>query len=69
MDLLERRLKVHSDRIKSRAEEALKRTKAHELRNYSVDFDKELAKFKLKVLFFSYSMHGTLVDMIRCLRA
>jgi len=49
IDLLERRLKVHSDRLKSRAEEALKRTKAHELRNYSVDLDKELAKFKLKV--------------------
>ncbi|KIJ56583.1 hypothetical protein M422DRAFT_22738 [Sphaerobolus stellatus SS14] len=51
IDLLERRLKAHSDKLKVRAEEALKRTKSPmgDFRNYSVDLDKELSKFKLKV--------------------
>ncbi|GJJ11729.1 hypothetical protein Clacol_005967 [Clathrus columnatus] len=50
IDLLERHLKKQGDKLKIRAEEALKRTKTPmgEFR-YSVDLEKELQKFKLKV--------------------
>lgn len=50
LDLLERRLKKHGDMLKIRAEEALKKTKTPigEFR-YSVDLEKEMQKFKLRV--------------------
>ncbi|EJD01279.1 uncharacterized protein FOMMEDRAFT_110967 [Fomitiporia mediterranea MF3/22] len=49
MDLLERRLKKHSDKLKMRAEEAFKfKTPAGEL-FVAKDLDKEVQKFKLKV--------------------
>ncbi|KAF8592473.1 hypothetical protein K439DRAFT_1323528 [Ramaria rubella] len=50
LDLLERRLKKQRDMLKVRAEEALKRTKSPmgEFK-YSVDLEKEMQKFKLKV--------------------
>lgn len=50
IDLLERHLKKQGDKLKIRAEEALKRTKTPtgEFR-YSVDLEKEMQKFKVKV--------------------
>ncbi|KAF8520071.1 hypothetical protein JB92DRAFT_2896136 [Gautieria morchelliformis] len=50
LDLLERRLKKHSDKLKTRAGEALKRTKSpmSDFR-YAVDLEKEMLKFKVKV--------------------
>ncbi|KAF8528917.1 hypothetical protein BU17DRAFT_37383 [Hysterangium stoloniferum] len=50
IDLLERRFKKHSEKLKVRAEEALKRTKTPTGEfKYAVDIDKEMQKFKLKV--------------------
>ena len=51
MDLLERRLKKHSDRLKMRAEEAFKFKAPSGDLFVTKDLDKEVQKFKLKVNF------------------
>ena len=48
LDLFERRLKKHSDRLKFKAEEALRRTRTPI--QGEMDFDKEIQKFKIKVI-------------------
>jgi hypothetical protein len=72
LDLLERRLKKHGDKLKTRAEEALKRTKSPmgEFR-YSVDLEKEMQKFKFKVRMHWISPGATLTRLsaYRCRRA
>lgn len=51
MDLLERRLKKHSDRLKLRAEEAFKfKAPSGDLfATKDINIDREVQKFKLKV--------------------
>lgn len=62
IDLLERHLKKQSDKLKIRAEEALRRTKTPigEFR-YSVDLEKEMQKFKVKV---KYCLESCLLSKI-----
>ena len=56
MDLLERRLKKHSDRLKMRAEEAFKfKAPAGDL-FVGKDLDREVQKFKLKVSIVGLSL-------------
>lgn len=51
MDLLERRLKKHSDKLKARAEEAFKFKSPSGEIFVAKDLEKEVQKFKLKVCF------------------
>ncbi len=52
IDLLERRIKQHGDRLKLRAEEAIKRTRSP-LPGEMLYFDKELQKFRIKARYSS----------------
>ena len=57
MDLLERQLKKHSDRLKLRAEEAFK-FKAPSGDIFAArDFEREVQKFRLKVCFIIFTNH------------
>lgn len=58
MDLLERRIKKHSDRLKMKAEEAFKITGASGDLLKTKDIEREVQKFKLKVRskLFSYAI-------------
>ncbi|KZW03895.1 hypothetical protein EXIGLDRAFT_758211 [Exidia glandulosa HHB12029] len=49
VDLLERNLKKHSDKIKLRAEEALKRTRPPSGELMPKDLEREIQKFKLRI--------------------
>lgn len=49
VDLLERNLKKHSDKIKLRAEEALKRTRTPTGELVAKDLEREIQKFKIKI--------------------
>lgn len=51
MDLLERRLKKHSDKLKLRAEEAFKFKSPSGDLFATKDIDREVQKFKFKVCF------------------
>lgn len=52
LDLLQRQIQKHSDRLKTKAEEALKK-RAHSGDVLAENLDREIKNFKLKVLFES----------------
>ncbi len=54
MDLLERQLKKHSDKLKMRAEETFKIKSTYGEIFTTKDIEKELQKFKLKVRVMSF---------------
>lgn len=63
MDLLERRLKKHSDKLKLRAEEAFKFKAPSGDLFAGKDIDREVQKFKLKVCLLSPVVGTTLTNL------
>jgi hypothetical protein len=60
LDLLQRQIQKHSDRLKSKAEEALKkRVQSSDL--LAENFDREIKNFKLKVRFGVCGFHRGLM--------
>ena len=69
MDLLERRLKKHYDKLKLRAEEASKfKPPSGELFAAGKDIDKEVQKFKLKVNFITCILRTFVEKMLMTFR-